>query len=437
VEGFFFIALVGIGIAAVVVSATAKRRQAINAAWGDAAARLHLMFRPADLVTGPQISGAIRGCSVQVTTFTRSSDKARCVRYRIEYRTPHRGKLEIRERGRLTDIRKIFGQDFVEFGDAEFDRKFEVHAPDTEATREFLNPLRRRRLLDLYGDFPGTVIERHRLTWDTKPVPASPATLARAIERLAAAAGDLSPGADRRAVGPGDRPSSRKLGPRAPEPGRIEPARPTPPRPAAPVAPTAAPPSPPPAPKIQAAQRPAPPPPPPPKPKPAPEPQAAPAPEPAPAPAPAMAPATAPSASPPAAAGGTSAADVARAMFGGMAATPDVQASFEREFKDRTVRWAGELTSVARYPFDRVFGSAPGTRAVFHICDVETSLGRRPVQAVVQLPEDAVAGMRTGVGTSWTFEGTLAACDGFMRTLYVTGGRIVSRPPALPGGRPG
>jgi len=101
------------------------------------------------------------------------------------------------------------------------------------------------------------------------------------------------------------------------------------------------------------------------------------------------------------------------------------------------VRWAGELTSVARYPFERVFGSTQGTRAVYHICDVETSLGRRPVQAVVQLPEDAVGGMRTGVGTGWTFEGTLALCDGFMRTVFVTGGRIVARPPTLPSGKSG
>jgi len=385
-EGFFFIAIVGIGVAAIIVSASGKRRQAINAAWRDAATRLRLMFRPADLVTSPHITGAIGGCSIHVTTFTRTSDKARCTRYRVEFRTPHRQHLEIRERGRLADLRKIFGKGFLEFGDSEFDRRLEVQAPDGDAVRSFLNPLRRRRLLDLYRDFPGMVIERHRLTWETKGVPTAPGILVKSIERLAAAAADLSPGADSRPEQRAEaRPSSRRL-PRAPKP-----------EPPAPVTP----------------QPPPPPPPPPPPSAPAP-----PAPE-------------------PAGAGETSTAEVARVMFGPTTATSDVQAVFDREFRDRTVRWTGELTSVSRYPFDRVFGSTPGTRAVFHVCDVETGLGRRPVQAVVQLPVEAVEGMRTGVGSSWAFEGTLHSCDGFMRTIYVTGGRIVSHTPTPQSARPG
>jgi hypothetical protein len=124
-------------------------------------------------------------------------------------------------------------------------------------------------------------------------------------------------------------------------------------------------------------------------------------------------------------------------MFGPTTATSDVQGVFGREFRDRTVRWIGELTSVSRYPFDRVFGSTPGTRAVFLVYEVETGLGRRPVQAVVQLPVEAVEGMRTGVGSSYAFEGTLHSCDGFMRTIYVTGGRIVSHTPTPRSARPG
>ena len=436
-EGFFFVAIVGMGVAAVVVSATARRRQAINAAWGDAATRLGLMFRPADLLTGPQMTGAVGGCSVQVSTFTRSSDKARCVRYRVEFRMPHLQRLEIRERGRLADLRRIFGQDFVEFGDAEFDGRFEVHARDGGAIREFLNPLRRRRLLDLYREFPGTVIERHRLTWESKAVPTVAAMLVRSIQRLAAAADDLSPGAESRAVPPIYQPALRKLRPRTAESGPIETA-PAMSRRAAPTA-SSAPPLPPRAPKVEAPQRAAPAP----KPRPDPEPVTAPPPSPAPEPTSASVlalgttPAPAPPPAGPTATGGRSPAEVARAMFGSAAATPEIQATFEREYKDRPVRWSGELTSVSRYPFDRVFGSTPGTRAVFHICDVETSLGRRPVQAVVQLPEDAVGGLRTEVGAAFVFEGTLAVCDGFMRTLYVSGGGIVSHTPIPASRRPG
>ncbi len=425
-EGFFLLSIIGLAVGGAAIASAARKRAVANEAWGDAARHLHLMFRPADLFTGPHITGAIGGCSVQVTTFTRSSDKARCVRYRVEFRMPHRQKLEIRERGRLADLRRIFGQDFVEFGDAEFDGRFEVHAQEGEAIREFLNPLRRRRLLDLYREFPGTVIERHRLTWESKAVPTVAAMLVRSIQRLAAAADDLSPGAASRAVEPIYQPPLRKLRPQTPELAPQDTARPARPRRAAPSA-SSAPPPPPQAPKVEAPRRPAPAPTPQPdrEPEPAPPPPSAPEPTSAFVPVPGTAPAPAPSPD-----------EVARAMFGSTAATPDIQATFEREFKDRTVRWAGELTSVSRYPFDRVFGSTPGTRAVFHICDVETSLGRRPVQAVVQLPEHAVTGMRTGVGTGWTFEGTLALYDGFMRTVFVTGGRIVARPSTLPSGRP-
>jgi hypothetical protein len=418
--GTAFFVLVSLGVAAFAAASAAKKRATANDAWRDAAVRLRLLFKPGDLFTHPQIVGTLRSCQVSVNTFTKSSDKAKWTRYRVEFRAPHGYKLHIRQQGFLAGIRKAFGQTPIEFGDSEFDARFEVRAGNPDALHAFLNPLRRHRLLELFDTCPGIVIEQHRLTWEVKGLQTAPGRMADTLERLVAAAEDLSP----------DDPSAAEVSPRdgITEARRVEPAR----LPASTIRRTA----PSPAPSRQAGTF-----------------RTAPADaaakggaearrtvartdlEPAPAAQPevqtlgASVPAAPPQSITDGGESGPAVASVSTALFGRSTMSNEVAGIFAERFRTQPVRWSGELRTVSRYPFDRVFGSTPGTRATFVVHQMETPLGRRPVQAIVQLPADAIRQLRSEVGKLFVFEGRLVDCDSFMRSIYVGDGRIVwSRP---------
>ena len=104
----------------------------------------------------------------------------------------------------------------------------------------------------------------------------------------------------------------------------------------------------------------------------------------------------------------------------------EVTELFDKHYCGSSIRWYGTLTGVRTFTFDLVFGNEPGTRAVFEIHQVGgQSFSARPVQAVVQFPEDAEDLLRSKVDSQLTFEGTLISCDAFMRNLFVGGGNIV------------
>jgi hypothetical protein len=424
-EGFFLFSIIGLAVAGAVVASAAKKRAAANEAWREAASRLRLLFKPGDLLTSPQMVGTLRGCQVSVRSFTKSSDKAKWTRYQVEFRTPHRASLQIRQQGLLAGIRKAFGQPDVEFGDAEFDARLEVRAGDPAGIREFLNPLRRRRLLELFDEHPGLVIEGRQLTWEVKGLQAASGRIVDAIERLVAAAEDLSP--DEPAASPVptgapivDRERTglpRRLPPivlrasAAPSPSRERTAAPGSASPATSrearrATPTARTTSAAPGPTAEAAS-----------------------------PGPAS-PASQRAGTDAGDAPGPAVASVSVDLFGVDTVSYEVPKLFAERYRAQMIRWSGELRTVSRYPFDRVFGNAPGTRATFVVHQMETPLGRRPVQAVVQLPVGAIDRLRTEVGKLFVFEGRLVDCDSFMRTIFVGDGQVVwARPDSHAGDR--
>lgn len=391
-EGFVILSIFGAGIAFFAFASAAKKRAAVNEAWRQAALQLGLLFRPGDLFSSPRIVGTLRGCQVSVGAFTKSSDKARWTRYRVEYRAPHRFNLHIRRQGMLAGIRKAFGQPGIEVGDRDLDARLDVRGSDPDAIRAFLNPLRWRRILALFDAHPGLVIEHHRLTWEVKGLPAGPGSVAETVERLAAAAEDLSP----------DQPAQPRepTGHPVADHGRTEPPRLSPPS------------------VLRASASPSP--------RPVPPPAASP-----PVPPPGRVPdaSTEERRAPPGAdAGdvpGPAVAAVSAALFGGDAVSYEVPRLFAERYRSQSIRWSGELRTVSRYPFDRVFGNTPGTRATFVVHQMETPLGRRSVQAIVQLPAEAMDRLRTEVGTLFVFEGRLVDCDSFMRSIFVGDGRVV------------
>lgn len=417
-EGFLLLAIAGLAVAGVAFASMSKKRAAANAAWLEAASRLRLLFKPGDLVTGPKIVGSLHGCQVSVATFTKQSDKAKWTRYRVELRTSHPHNLEIRQQGFLAGILKAFGQPDIEVGDLEFDARLNVRGSDPEAIRAFLNPLRRRRILELFDAHPGLVIERQRLTWEVKGWQASTGRITDTIERLVAAANDLTPDdqavvaeaagtrtAEREPVAPARRPVStiRRAVPSPVPPGPADALRrlgegPWPTAGGVPIDPAATA-----------------------KPR-RPEPGRS---------------GTTPAVSPPGTADtGPAAATVGADLFGGSTMTNELAGLFAERYRDQAIRWSGELLTVSRYPFDRVFGRTPGTRATFVVHQLDTPVGRRPVQAIVQLPADAIQQLRAAVGKLFVFEGRLVEFDSFMRSIYVGEGRVVWARPDSPGADP-
>jgi hypothetical protein len=98
---------------------------------------------------------------------------------------------------------------------------------------------------------------------------------------------------------------------------------------------------------------------------------------------------------------------------------------FDARFRGHRVRWSGTLTSLTPYPFDRVFGNAPGLKATVKIPEsTERPTGRQALQAVVRLPREQQASIRTLIGKPIVFEGELEACDAFGQSVFVTRARI-------------
>ena len=112
---------------------------------------------------------------------------------------------------------------------------------------------------------------------------------------------------------------------------------------------------------------------------------------------------------------------VCETLFGTDRMSYEIKEIFEERFDGKSIRWSGKLDRVSTYAFDGLFGSEPGTKAVFEIYEA----GGRTVQAVVQFPADAVEVLRPRTGEQATFEGTLLSCDAFMRNLFVANGHVV------------
>ena len=125
-------------------------------------------------------------------------------------------------------------------------------------------------------------------------------------------------------------------------------------------------------------------------------------------------------------AGDTALETVCETLFGTDRISYEIKQIFEDRFEGEPIRWSGKLDRVSTYAFDGLFGSDPGTKAVFEIYEAGGSpYGGRTVQAIVQFPADAIEVLRPRTGEQTTFEGTLLSCDAFMRNLFVANGRVL------------
>jgi len=113
-------------------------------------------------------------------------------------------------------------------------------------------------------------------------------------------------------------------------------------------------------------------------------------------------------------------------LFGADSRSFDTAKVFEEKYNGREVSGTGKLVRADSYYRDMVFGDGPGARATLIVHEVSQGpYGGREVQVVIQLPEGADDELRSHRDATFSFEGTLAGCDAFMRNLFVADGFVV------------
>lgn len=116
---------------------------------------------------------------------------------------------------------------------------------------------------------------------------------------------------------------------------------------------------------------------------------------------------------------------LAKALFSNPLPGQAEKALFER-LKGTQVSWSGTLKMAQEYGMDFNFPGGAGSKAVFEVCEVSGSSSslKLKIRAVVQLPKDASQGLKSKIGQSASFKGTLFKCEPFAKEIYVSNGSL-------------
>lgn len=439
-EVLIFALVVGVGL--LIVLAVRKHQEKVDAAWRTAANELGLAYQPARLFAQRSMRGEVQGCHVVVDVYRRQSGKhsESYTRYKVHYPTPLGLGLRLEREHALSGVAKFFGSQDIEVGDGKFDDAVMVKGSNAHRIQEFLTPSRRMRVLRLFDSYNGSKIADDALSWRRRGTETDAGAITTTVRRLVRTArglhGDVATddkldaallarregrleealAAAREAATTGEhaRPEARMLeGDVLYTAGRREEAA------AAFADAQSADPGDPelaqwaeharsgsgeivePA-EIIAIDDTT-------------EATAAVAPKPT----------TSLSETAPSPSAAEAAIQVCKDLFEAEGLSLQISKRFEQRYEGKRVRWTGVLRQARRYAFDLVFGQDPGTKLVIDLHEVKSGAFGRMVQAVVQLPEEALEALESKVGQEVTFEGRLTGCDAFMRNLFVAAGRVV------------
>jgi len=114
------------------------RLQARRRAWDALASSMGLTLEPGSFFTSPRVTGTYRRHMLTLDTFSRGSSKSRTTYTRIVVFVDNRANLYLAlyEEGVFSKIGKFFGQEDVQIGEEEIDRRFIIKSrPETFAAR--------------------------------------------------------------------------------------------------------------------------------------------------------------------------------------------------------------------------------------------------------------------------------------------------------------
>jgi len=417
-EVLFVVALV-VGVAILILKGIQAHRKQVTEAWDQAATQLGMRFTPGTFIRSKSIEGRLHDNRVRVDTFTRSSGKhsTTFTRYRIDFPRALGLGLNLKEQGFISGVAAFFGSQDIETGDPQFDPRVVVKGADPRHIARFLTPARRLRIVRLFQNHPGCEIKDHAIEWSRRGGVTETAQLVTTVRRLAFAAarlcsdseadqsldqalearreGRLDDAAKVLERASRDDPEDEELGEWARETRDVGDGIPALPAPEAEVE--------------RSADEPAPP-----VPTPEPEPEL-----------PVVEPVSVEPLAPGDASDGLAVAAVCEDLFASDVMSFDARRRFNELYKDRIVRWSGELKRVDSFRSDMVFKGDSGTRMVLDVHEVAGSAFGRTAQAIVRLPTEALEGLRPRVGEQIAFEGRLLSCDALMRNLFVADGRLL------------
>ena len=433
-----------------------RRAKQVHEAWAEAAHELGLQFAGGSVFKNPSIYGSLSGIAVKASTYRRGSggNRRTYTRFRVKYPRPLGLGLTLKGQGVFSVLSQLLGDQDILTGDKTFDDAVVVRGDRNERVVEFLTPARRVRIQRFFSSHRNAVIDDERITWSCRGAATSPAFLVRSLQQGVGLARTLS------GTRTEDRSIERVL--RARHEGHIDEAMTLlgagerlrrkeglvrsapapagdagaelvfdgPDRPLRAASPATQEPAPgddveervleggmlylagrrkearqvfeealqhapedseiqgwvdhvareePPSDVAQEVQEPA-----------------------------------------------LDVEAVCRELFGTGVTSYHTGKIFEERYAGRRVRWSGKLRSVTTYTYDYVFGSGPGTKASFEVFLTEaTAYSESWVLAVVQLPDEAKAGLEGHEGEGLAFEGVMKRADGFMKNLFLVDGRLL------------
>jgi hypothetical protein len=115
-----------------------------------------------------------------------------------------------------------------------------------------------------------------------------------------------------------------------------------------------------------------------------------------------------------------------RELFESSAMSSDAVVKFESTYVGREVSWTGKMRRITSFSSDFVFKNSTGSKATIELEGIADGSFTKGVQAILQLPEDAVTEFGSRYDIEVAFTGKLHSCDGFLRDIFIESGTLTA-----------
>jgi hypothetical protein len=173
-----------------VVAAVFRKQQADS--WGRFASEAGLSLEPGGWFRAPTVSGAYRGFSVYLYTYSQGSGKSKTTYTSmvVYLPVPNRSHVRVTREGFLSKITKAFGAQDIQLGDPAFDAAYIIKSDTPEYVVDLLTPQIRGAMLG-GGDVMNFTVSRGTVFYTQVGVQRDPGVLRYVLDVLAMVAGRI------------------------------------------------------------------------------------------------------------------------------------------------------------------------------------------------------------------------------------------------------